>query len=210
MTIDDRLREGYANFKASTFEKDKALYSELAENGQKPHTLVISCSDSRVPPQHILSADPGDLFVVRNVAASVSENGDDTADNSTAAAIEFAVTALGVDNIIIIGHTGCGGVASVIDDSVPHESFVGKWMAPLRSWLSANDVAKDKSNSERKAWLEKAAVNRSLNNLKTFPFVAERAGAGTLQLKGFIFNIQTGDLSEVVPVEDGSYSLAAL
>lgn len=210
MTIDERLQQGYAAFKSSTFEKDRALYEELAEKGQKPHTLVISCSDSRVPPQHILSAAPGELFVVRNVAATVSAYDDDTADNSTAAAIEYGVTALGVDNIVIIGHTCCGGVASVIDDSVPHDSFVGKWMAPLRAWLSKNDTLQDGSNHERKTWLEKASINRSLENLLSFPFVSERVKDGSLAVKGLIFDIHTGELSEVVPGPDGIYNLSSL
>lgn len=210
MTIDERIRKGYLEFKTSTFEEDRALYEELADKGQKPHTLVISCSDSRVPPQHILSASPGELFVVRNVAATVSAYGDETADNSTAAAIEYGVTALGVDNIVVIGHTCCGGVASVIDDSVPHDSFVGKWMAPLRAWLSNNDTVKDSNNLDRKAWLEKASINRSLDNLKSFPFVSERVTDGNLAVKGLIFDIQSGELSEVVPGPEGTYSLTSL
>ena len=210
MTIDERLRKGYANFKTSTFEKDRALYEQLAQHGQEPHTLVIACSDSRVLPQHILSAGPGELFVVRNVAAMVPPYEDDDGYHGTSAAIEFAVTALGVDNIVVIGHAGCGGVASVVDKNVAEDSFVGNWMRPLREWLATYDDMTPQDPTARKSLLERAAVSLSLQNLRGFPFVAERIQAGTLSVEGLLFNIHTGDLSKVIAKHDTAFSLQSI
>ncbi|NVJ98582.1 MAG: carbonic anhydrase [Alphaproteobacteria bacterium] len=195
--IDDRLVKGYQHFRDSVFESDRSLYEELATMGQKPHTLLIACSDSRVLPQQILSAGPGDLFVVRNVAAMVPPYEKDSGYHGTSAAIEFAVTVLEVDNIVVMGHAGCGGVASVIDHSMPADSFVHNWMRPLREWLRANEGFDEADPCESKRMLERAAVHLSLQNLKSFPFVKERVEAGDLSVVGFIFDIHNGDLSQV-------------
>lgn len=210
MTIDDRLREGYAHFKTSVFEKDRALYEKLAQHGQQPHTLVIACSDSRVLPQQILSAGPGELFVVRNVAAMVPPYEADSGYHGTSAAIEFAVTALEVDNIVVMGHAGCGGVASVVDKNVPENSFVSNWMRPLRDWLATYDDMTAQDPTTRKRLLERAAVSLSLQNLRNFPFVAERIRAGTLSVEGLLFNIHTGDLSKVIAKHDTAFSLQSI
>jgi carbonic anhydrase len=195
--IDDRLIKGYQKFRDTVFESDRALYEELASSGQKPHTLMIACSDSRVLPQQILSAGPGDLFVVRNVAAMVPPYERDSGYHGTSAAIEFAVTVLEVDNIVVMGHAGCGGVASVIDHSMPTDSFVHNWMRPLREWLRAHEDFDEQDDAESQRMLERAAVHLSLQNLKSFPFVRERMEAGTLSVIGFIFDIHNGDLSQV-------------
>lgn len=207
MTIDDRLRKGYAHFKSSVFEKDRDLYEQLAQHGQQPHTLVIACSDSRVLPQHILSAGPGELFVVRNVAAMVPPYEADSGYHGTSAAIEFATTVLKVDNIVVMGHAGCGGVASVVDNSMPEDSFVSNWMRPLRKWLATYDDMTAQDPAVRKRLLERAAISLSLQNLRNFPFVAERIKAGNLEVEGLLFNIHTGDLSKVIAKHDTAFSL---
>ncbi len=210
MTIDDRLRKGYAHFKTSVFEKDRALYEKLAQHGQQPHTLVIACSDSRVLPQQILSAGPGELFVVRNVAAMVPPYEADSGYHGTSAAIEFAVTGLEVDNIIVMGHAGCGGVASVVDKNLPDDSFVGNWMRPLKDWLVTYDDMTAQDPMTRKRLLERAAVSLSIQNLRNFPFVADRIRAGTLSVEGLLFNIHTGDLSKVIAKHDTAFSLQSI
>jgi len=210
MTLDDRLRQGYAHFKTSVFEKERELYEQLAQHGQQPHTLVIACSDSRVFPQQILSAGPGELFVVRNVAAMVPPYEDDSGYHGTSAAIEFAVTVLGVDNIIVMGHAGCGGVASVVDTKIDPKSFVSNWMRPLREWLTTYDNMTAQDPSTRKRLLERAAVYLSTQNLRSFPFVSEGIRKGTLNVEGLLFNIHTGDLSQVIAKHDTAFTLQSI
>ncbi|WP_417450753.1 carbonic anhydrase [Kordiimonas sp.] len=210
MSIDERLQKGYRTFKEQAFERDRQIYEDLATHGQTPHTLVIACSDSRVLVQQILTAGPGDLFVVRNVAAMVPPYERDSGYHGTSAAIEFAVTALEVDNIVVLGHAGCGGVASVVDRNMPEDSFVGQWMRPLHNWLKHYGHLTAEDPATRKRLLERAAVYLSIQNLKSFPFVAERVSAGTLALEGLLFNIHTGDLSEVIAKHDTAFSLRSV
>lgn len=208
--IDERLVKGYQNFRDTVFEGDRTRYEELATMGQKPHTLLIACSDSRVLPQQILSAGPGDLFVVRNVAAMVPPYERDSGYHGTSAAIEFAVTVLEVDNIVVMGHAGCGGVASVIDHSMPSDSFVHNWMRPLREWLRSHEDFEGKDDAESKKMLEQAAVHLSLQNLKSFPFVKERLDAGSLSVVGCIFDIHNGELSQVKAKEKVTLEMESL
>lgn len=210
MTIDERLRSGYRTFREGAFERDRELYQDLATYGQTPHTLVITCSDSRVVVQDILSAGPGDLFVVRNVAAMVPPYENDKGYHGTSAAIEFAVTALEVDNIVVMGHAGCGGVASVIDRNVPEDSFVGQWMRPLHNWVRDHDSFSGEKPAARKRMLERAAVYLSIQNLKTFPFVTERMSSGKLALQGLLFDIHNGELSEVIARNNTDFDLRSV
>lgn len=210
MSIDERLLTGYRTFRHETFERDRALYQELASQGQSPHTLVIACSDSRVLPQHILTAGPGDLFVVRNVAAMVPPYEQDEGHHGTSAAIEFAVTVLEVANVVVMGHAGCGGVASVVDCNMPANSFVGQWMRPLHKWMENYGHITAEDPATRKRLLERAAIHLSIQNLKTFPFVAERVSAGKLALEGLLFDIHTGDLSEVIAKHDTAFNLRSV
>ncbi|MCJ9427510.1 carbonic anhydrase [Kordiimonas marina] len=210
MTIDDRLREGYRHFRDVIFEEDRRIYEDLADFGQTPHTLVITCSDSRVIVQQILNAGPGDLFVVRNVAAMVPPYETDAGYHGTSAAIEFAVTVLEVDNVVVMGHVGCGGVANVVDHALPEESFVGRWMRPLQDWAKDNGDSFTKDPTLRKRILERAAVNLSIENLKSFPFVAERVEAGTLKLSGLVFDIRNGDLVEVLDRRDTNFNVRSV
>ncbi|WP_417465078.1 carbonic anhydrase [Kordiimonas sp.] len=211
MVIDERLLTGYRTFREETFERDRALYEELASEGQSPHTLVIACSDSRVLPQHILTSGPGDLFVVRNVAAMVPPYEQDEGHHGTSAAIEFAVTVLEVANVVVMGHAGCGGVASVIDRNMPADSFVGQWMRPLHRWMDTHgDSLATKDPEKRKKLLERAAIHLSVQNLMTFPFVKERVSAGSLAVEGLLFDIHTGDLAEVVAKHDTVFDLISV
>jgi carbonic anhydrase len=207
MGLDRRLRKGYRAFRETTFARDRARYEELANYGQSPHTLVIACSDSRVLPQTILSAGPGELFIVRNVAAMVPPFESDDGFHGTSAAIEFAVTALGVSTIAVMGHAGCGGVASVVDQNVAPDSFVFNWMRPLREWLAAHEGQAAADPALRKSMLEQAAVHLSLRNLMTFPFVAERVEERTLALEGLLFNIHDGELSSVIAEGETEFRL---
>lgn len=208
--MDSRILEGYKRFCENDFNANRDLYEQLATQGQTPHTMVIACSDSRVQVDKILNANPGDLFVVRNVAAMVPPCEIDTGYHGTSAAIEFAVTALKVDNIAVIGHAGCGGVASVVDSAIDDHTFIGHWMEPLRDWLAENDDLIAKDPASRKSMLERAAVYLSIRNLKTFPFVQEALANNAINLEGMLFNIKEGDLSRVDAADDGAYRLTSL
>ncbi|WP_308911864.1 carbonic anhydrase [Pseudokordiimonas caeni] len=210
MTLDQRLIDGYRRFLETDFERDRELYHSLAEEGQTPHTLVIACSDSRVLPQHVLGAGPGDMFLVRNVAALVPPFEDDAGYHGTSAAIEFAVTSLGVKNVIVMGHAKCGGVGCVADGSVKETSFVGRWVRPLREWLHRHDDLIPKNPTARARLLERAAVHLSVENLMTFPFIAERVAARTLNVEGLILDISNGELLRVIAKPDGIFDVQSV
>ena len=189
----DRLIAGYRAFRAGRWPQERARYAELAAQGQSPDYLVISCSDSRADPATIFSAAPGELFVIRNVAGIVPPFERDAGYHGTSAALAFAVIRLGVKHIVVLGHAQCGGIAAAIDgnlaDGVP---FLGNWIALLAPALArAATVA---TSAERHVALERDAVRLSLENLRTFPFVAQRLERGALALHGARFGIADGRL----------------
>jgi carbonic anhydrase len=190
----DRLLEGYARFRRTRWAEQRDIYEELAE-GQKPRLLVIACSDSRVDPAQIFDVAPGELFIVRNVAALVPPCEEAEGLHGTSAAIEFAVEVLGVRTVLVMGHARCGGVQAAMDrgrwrtaGKPARASFVSQWIDLLAPVVAAMDAGGDPGDAER------AAVTLSLSRLMTFPFVAERVGAGALNLEGARFDIATGRL----------------
>jgi len=189
----DRLIAGYRAFRAGRWPQERARYAELADQGQSPDYLVIACSDSRADPATIFSAAPGELFVVRNVAGIVPPFEPDSGYHGTSAALAFAVIRLRVKHILVLGHAQCGGIAAALDgeiaDGVP---FLGHWIALLDPALSRS--ASLSGTAERHTALERDAVRLSLENLKTFPFVAERLRSGALALHGARFGIADGQL----------------
>ncbi|CAJ1940117.1 unnamed protein product [Sphenostylis stenocarpa] len=172
---DERIRTGFAHFKNEKFQKNPELYGELAK-GQSPKFLVFACSDSRVCPSHILDFQPGEAFVVRNIANMVPPY-DKTKYSGTGAAIEYAVLHLKVENIVVIGHSCCGGIKglmSIPDDGTTASEFIENWVQicnPARS---------------------KEAVNVSVGNLLTYPFVRDGVVNKTLALKGAHYNFVKG------------------
>ena len=192
----DALLDGYRRFRAETWPEERARYQALARWGQRPETLVVSCSDSRVDPQTVFGAVPGELFVVRNVAALVPPYAPDANYHGTSAALEFGVRVLGVSRIVVLGHALCGGVAALMDGA-PAEArdFVEPWMGMA---AGVRDAAADALDPEaRRDRYESAVVRLSLANLMTFPWVAEAVEAGRLTLDGFRFDIHTGILARV-------------
>lgn len=188
-----RLIDGYRRFREETWPQQRARFEELAAQGQRPQTMVIACSDSRVDPQMIFSAGPGELFVVRNVASLVPPYMPDAAFHGTSAAVEFAVRVLGVRDLVVMGHALCGGIAAVIGGVPPAaEDFVANWIGIA---ARARDVALrcDTPAAQQEAG-EHEAVRISLGNLMTFPFVAEAVAAGRLRLSGAHFGVATGRL----------------
>jgi carbonic anhydrase len=154
--------------------------------------MVIACSDSRSDPATIFNASPGSMFVVRNVAAIVPPFESDNSHHGTSAAIAFAVLSLEVRNILVMGHAQCGGVAAALDNTIAEGiPFLRSWvdlLAPAAARMSAVH------SEERHAALERDSVRLSLERLMTFPFVAERVGAGALTLNGGHFGIANGQL----------------
>jgi carbonic anhydrase len=192
MTV-DALIDGYRRFRAETWPRERARFEELAARGQSPHTMVIACSDSRVDPQMIFSAGPGELFVLRNVANLVPPYMPDALFHGTSAAVEFAVRVLKVGRIVVMGHALCGGIRAVLEGTPPEAAdFVAGW---IRIAERARAVAlRCDSPDERQEVAEHEAVRISLDNLMTFPWVAEAVAEGRLTLHGAHFGVATGRL----------------
>lgn len=201
----ERLIEGYRRFRASTWPAERSRYESLAVEGQRPETLVVACSDSRVDPQTVFGASPGELFVVRNVAGLVPPYQVDGHYHGTSAALEFAVRVLNVRQIVVLGHAQCGGVQAMAEGA-PQEArdFVEPWMAIARPVLG--NVPDDIGREERLTHCEREIVRLSLANLTTFPWIGDAVAAGGLQIHGFRFGIRHGLLERLegerfVPVE---------
>lgn len=201
----DHLIEGYRAFRAGVYQQNAARYRELAERQQNPKAMVIGCCDSRADPAMIFNADPGELFVLRNVANLVPSYQPDERSHGTSAALEFAVTVLGVSDIIVMGHARCGGIAALqqsLTTPVAGE-FIPQWMASLRGLAEELTAAHpDLGPADLLPLLERRAVVRSLDRLRTFPFVRGREGAGTLRLHGMFYGIASGVLSIYDPASD--------
>lgn len=197
------LIDGYHRFREETWPQQRARFEELAAQGQKPHTLVIACSDSRVDPQMIFSAGPGELFVIRNVANLVPPYKPDAEFHGTSAALEFAVRVLGVGRIVVMGHALCGGIRALIEGT-PEEArdFVQGWIG-IAARARAKALACDDPVAAQLA-AEQEAIRISLDNLLTFPWVAEAVQAGTLRLRGAHFGVATGRLL-VLDDETGAF-----
>ena len=192
-----RLTEGYQSFMNGRLSHERERYENLARNGQRPEVMVIGCGDSRVAPETIFDAGPGEIFVIRNIANLVPpcEPDTDQSFHGTSAAIEFAVNALEVKHIVIMGHASCGGVGAYANKAAPlsKRDFIGKWMSQIEPVLQKVGPA----GEDRKSWmreLEWGVVEYSLNNLMTFPVVRERVEQGALQLHGAYFGVATGVL----------------
>ena len=202
------LIDGYKRFHKESFEKKREFYDRLYKEGQSPRFLVISCCDSRVHPVQIMDTNPGDIFVIRNVANLVPVNEPDGKSHGTSAAMEFAVKHLNVKHIIVLGHSQCGGIKTLMEGEhfSSEYSFVDPWMGIAKNArLSVLEKHKDKSFEEQCSYCEKSSIEISLNNLMTFPWIKEKCDSGELNIHGWYFNIKTGALlghrgEEFIPV----------
>jgi carbonic anhydrase len=194
------LIDRYRLWHAQRFAENRAWYARLAVEGQRPRAMMVSCCDSRLNVVELFGAEPGDLFVVRNVANLIPPYSPDHQHHGTSAALEYAVNALKVAHIVVVGHSNCGGVrvchdmcAGLAPGMEQATSFVGRWMDILRPGYDR--VAARLNDAEaRKAALEHEAVLTSLRNLHTFPFVTEAVAKGVLTLHGAFVEIGTGTL----------------
>ena len=195
----ESLTDRFRRFKQRHFVPNADHYEELATYGQSPDVMLISCCDSRVDPETIFSALPGELFVVRNVANLVPPYETGGRYHGVSTAIEFAVMNLRVKHLIIMGHSGCGGVRAALDQSVAIQTeakFISRWMSMLdEARLTVLAKHQMSSQSERQAALEMEGIKTSIKNLRTFPFVADLEEKGKLSLHGAYFDIKSGTLS---------------
>ncbi|MGB3176716.1 MAG: carbonic anhydrase [Albidovulum sp.] len=198
------LVQRYQGWKATTWAENQSWYRRLAEEGQRPRAMVISCCDSRVHVTSIFGADQGEFFIHRNIANLVPTYVPDGQHHGTSAAVEYAVTALKVAHIVIVGHSNCGGVQgchSMCSGQAPEleekTSFVGRWMDILRPGYERISHIADEA--ERITALEHQAVLISLENLMSFPFVSERVKDGSLSLHGLWNDIGEGGLMQFDP-----------
>ncbi|XP_047968107.1 carbonic anhydrase 2-like isoform X2 [Salvia hispanica] len=189
-----RLQAGFQHFKKENYEKNPALYEELSQ-GQTPKFMVFACSDSRVCPSHILNFQPGEAFMVRNIASMVPPY-DQKKYSGVGAAIEYAVIHLKVENILVIGHSCCGGIKglmSIPDDGTIQSDFIEEWVNICKvAKAKVRIECKDLDFGEQCSHLEKEAVNVSLGNLLTYPFVREGVEKKTLSLKGGHYDFVKG------------------
>ncbi|KYG60348.1 carbonic anhydrase [Bdellovibrio bacteriovorus] len=192
-----RLLTGFRQFKEKFYAGEDSVYSKL-QNVQNPKTLIIGCSDSRVDPAILSSAGPGELFVVRNVANLVPPCDPDGGRHGVSAAIEFAVVNLQVETVIILGHSQCGGIRALLN---PENTIAGGF---LQQWVKIAEPAKTRaialasSDDSVPLWrlCEHESIRTSLENLKSFPFVAEAIEKRGLTLLGVYFDIEKGELLE--------------
>ena len=198
------LIQRYHGWKATTWSENSAWYRRLAEDGQRPRAMVISCCDSRVHVTSIFGADQGEFFIHRNIANLVPVHAPDGEQHGTSAAVEYAVNTLKVAHLIIVGHSSCGGVKGCHDMCAGHApeleektSFVGRWMDILRpGYERVSHLPED----ERLRALEKEAVLISLENLMTFPFVTQAVESGQMTVHGLWNDIGEGTLEQYDPL----------
>ena len=200
MTAFATLIDGYRRFRSGGYVEQRARFDELAAQGQSPPVMIIACSDSRVDPTRIFDVAPGEVFVLRNVANLVPPYEPDGGQHGASAAIEFAVTQLKVAEIVVMGHALCGGIKASLTGryegaKAGEGGFIDRWMAMIEP--ARNDAIRAAAahpDIDAQQVLEMAAIRLSLDNLRSFPFVASAIAAGELALRGAWFSIADGSL----------------
>jgi len=191
------LIAGFRRFRETYYEQNRPLFDALARKEQSPQVMMISCCDSRVDPALLFASEPGDLFVIRNVANLIPPYAPDSQYHGTSAALEFAVCGLKVKHAVVLGHSRCGGVRALLQDVSEDAAsdFVRPWMeiaAPARDrarWRAAGQP-----DEVLRKVCEQETVQVSLANLMTFPWIRERVETNQLQLHGWYFDLENGEL----------------
>jgi carbonic anhydrase len=207
----ERLTDGYRAFLGARFASERARYELLAETGQRPEIMIVGCVDSRVSPEVIFDAAPGELLVVRNVANLVppyEPNRD--SQHGTSAALEFGVQALRVKHIVVLGHAHCGGIRAFADELEPLSpgDFIGRWMSQIAPAAASLGPRREGDGEAYLRRLEFASVELSLKNLMTFPCISNRVERGKLMLHGAYFGVANGRLLVRDP-QTGRYEAVA-
>ena len=194
------LIAGFKGFRAINYEKKAGrLFGKLAREGQSPKILLIACADSRVDPAILFAASPGELFVIRVVAALVPPYRPDGDYHGVSAGLEYAVRDLGVEHVVVLGHAYCGGIQALKNMSegeVLDREFIGPWVS------MADKAVGNIPNSEPSCRHEQAAVQHSVQNLMTFPWLKERVDSGDIKLHAWWFDLDEGHLLQAVPGSD--------
>ncbi|MEN5081923.1 carbonic anhydrase [Bosea sp. TWI1241] len=196
--LPERLTEGYRTFLDDRFVRERSRYEQLGEKGQTPKIMLIGCCDSRVSPEVIFDASPGEMFVVRNVANLVPPFSPDDQLHGTSAALEYGVQALKVEHIVVLGHGRCGGIRAFADDAqgpLSPGDFIGKWITLIEP--AARRSGGRGRNESLDVYVERlalASIRQSLDNLRSFPCVNILESKGRLRLYGAYFAVATGVL----------------
>lgn len=196
----NNLMDGYDRFLRGYWQEHKERYAELARDGQSPSSLVIACSDSRVSPEVIFDCAPGEIFVVRNVSNLVPPYAPDLGNHGTSAALEFAVTVLNVQRIVVLGHSQCGGIRALMRGPEGKAGdFISSWMEIAKSARAriCDSPEAPEDFDTLCAQCERESIRVSLGNLLSFPWIKSRAGDGSLKLYGLHFNVQTAALEVI-------------
>ena len=195
--LPDRLMNGYAAFRTGRYQDENERYRHLAETGQKPTVMVVACCDSRAAPELIFDASPGEIFVVRNVANLVPPYSPDGEYHGTSAALEFAIMGLEIQDVVVMGHGRCGGIAAALKEGgspLSPGDFIGKWISLLEKPVAECRCEDLPTSAEREHRLEHLSIVHSLANLRTFPCVKALEGLGRIRLHGAWFDIALGEL----------------
>jgi carbonic anhydrase len=194
MTLPKRLLEGYSAFRTGRYQSEAQRYRDLGSGVQKPSVIIIACCDSRAAPETIFDAGPGEIFVMRNVANLVPPYAPDGKHHATSAALEFSVLSLGVRHVVVMGHGRCGGIRAVVEGGDPLSSgdFIGKWMSDVRDVAQAVRSLGEKEDLQTA--VERASVEHSLANLRTFPWLRMRENRNEISVHGAWFDISLGEL----------------
>ena len=210
MSFPQRLIDGYSAFVSGRLQSEQNRYRELAERGQQPEIMVIGCCDSRVSPEVIFDAGPGELFVVRNVANLVPPFETAGTYHGVSAALEFGIGALKIKHIVVLGHAHCGGVKAFAEDAEPISpgDFIGRWMSLMAPAAEKVGARGKLSRAEFLERLEKASVVNTLDNLMTFPRLNKLIERGAVAIHGAYFGVATGQLS-VLDKQTGEFKPVA-
>jgi carbonic anhydrase len=196
MTLPARLMEGYANFRKGRYASEAERYRTLGEGTQKPSVMMIACCDSRAAPETIFDSRPGEIFVVRNVANLVPPYTPDGGHHATSAALEFAVLSLGVKHLVVMGHGRCGGIRAAVGDAGPlsHTDFIGSWMRAIKDVARSVSHHHDEDETIHERHIERASIEHSMANLRTFPWIRMKENRKELTVHGIWFDISLGEL----------------
>lgn len=181
----NKILQGYSDFRKQYATGNQSVMRQLSAQGQQPEVMIVSCCDSRVDPSVILQCDPGELFVVRNVANIVPPYECDEKHHGTSAALEFGIRHLHVKHLIILGHSQCGGIDALINgDKTKKNDFISNWVSLIDMHLSTHDIDT----------CAKQALTHSYENCLTFPWIKKRVDNNTLKIHRWFFNIKTGEI----------------
>ena len=190
------LLDGYRSFMDDRYARESSRYKDLAASGQSPRVMIIACCDSRAAPETIFNAGPGELFVLRNVANMVPTFQPDGGQHGTSAAIEFAVNGVGVTDIVVMGHGRCGGIRAAVSDASPltNSDFIGSWMRAIKDVTRIVPREEGCNDALHERHIERASIEHSLANLRTFPWIRMKENRKELSLHGVWFDIAMGEL----------------